>query len=104
MNNLDHVKIEQEEKCECNWHLGMGPNLKCKVHGPSDGQPKPIKSIDEYEWSCPDVFDFVVNCNGEVCFDVVSSDGWSVHVNFNDADLSVLANARGFDLVERGDK
>jgi len=74
MKNLDHVKIEQEETSK-----------------------EPVKNLDEHEWSCDYIHDVAINNDGEVCFSTeIVNDNW-----FNDEDLAVLVNARGFDMVER---
>ena len=86
MKNLDHVKIEQEEKRAA------------------------IKSIDEHEWSDDDIEKVTLsepvtdNGYGERLEPVllIHIDGF--HKRFiciESQDLAVLANAKSFDLVKR---
>lgn len=39
---------EEMDKCECNYHLGMGPNLKCPIHGSE--YTSTIEKIDVSEY------------------------------------------------------
>ncbi len=42
---------EDMDNCKCSWHLGMGPNLKCPVHGEDKYNPGIEKfDMSEYEF------------------------------------------------------